>query len=202
MQIVEYLRAFISTRTVWGRLDSLMIIPGTFGLLERQPLIEAGRSLRRQHWRRHGTGTPAAPHHAAARPEIPHSLRPRPYSLDYGARQPEQPPKAARALAQRALRHADTTSPDALQPSLRRRGPVRGALIPDLRVSRPHYRGPGLSGFYHRASSGRREPRLRLGLLTRSYRGRDFFVYVGHLFGATAYGSVPAPVRPGEARSS
>lgn len=41
-QVVEYLRAFISTRTAWGRLNALMIVSGAFGLFKRHTLIEAG----------------------------------------------------------------------------------------------------------------------------------------------------------------
>ncbi|CAN5812824.1 glycosyltransferase [soil metagenome] len=41
-QIVEYLRAFITTRTAWSRLNCLLIISGAFGMFRRRDLIQAG----------------------------------------------------------------------------------------------------------------------------------------------------------------
>jgi cellulose synthase/poly-beta-1,6-N-acetylglucosamine synthase-like glycosyltransferase len=41
-QVVEYLRAFITTRTAWSRLNCLLIISGAFGLFRRQDLVAAG----------------------------------------------------------------------------------------------------------------------------------------------------------------
>jgi cellulose synthase/poly-beta-1,6-N-acetylglucosamine synthase-like glycosyltransferase len=42
IQVVEYLRAFVSTRTAWSRLNCLLIISGAFGLFRRADLIRAG----------------------------------------------------------------------------------------------------------------------------------------------------------------
>lgn len=41
-QIVEYLRAFITTRTAWSKLNCLMVISGAFGMFRRRDLIAAG----------------------------------------------------------------------------------------------------------------------------------------------------------------
>lgn len=41
-QIVEYLRAFITTRTAWSRLNCLLIVSGAFGMFRRRDLILAG----------------------------------------------------------------------------------------------------------------------------------------------------------------
>jgi cellulose synthase/poly-beta-1,6-N-acetylglucosamine synthase-like glycosyltransferase len=41
-QIVEYLRAFIASRTAWSKLNCLMIISGAFGMFRRRDLISAG----------------------------------------------------------------------------------------------------------------------------------------------------------------
>lgn len=41
-QIVEYLRAFITTRTAWSKLNCLLIISGAFGMFRRRDLIQAG----------------------------------------------------------------------------------------------------------------------------------------------------------------
>jgi cellulose synthase/poly-beta-1,6-N-acetylglucosamine synthase-like glycosyltransferase len=41
-QIVEYLRAFITVRTAWSRLNCLLIISGAFGMFRRRDLILAG----------------------------------------------------------------------------------------------------------------------------------------------------------------
>ena len=41
-QIVEYLRAFITTRTAWSKLNCLLIISGAFGMFRRRDLILAG----------------------------------------------------------------------------------------------------------------------------------------------------------------
>ena len=41
-QIVEYLRAFITTRTAWSKLNCLLIISGAFGMFRRRDLILSG----------------------------------------------------------------------------------------------------------------------------------------------------------------
>jgi cellulose synthase/poly-beta-1,6-N-acetylglucosamine synthase-like glycosyltransferase len=41
-QIVEYLRAFITTRTAWSKLNCLLIVSGAFGMFRRRDLILAG----------------------------------------------------------------------------------------------------------------------------------------------------------------
>ena len=41
-QIVEYLRAFITTRTAWSKLNCLLIISGAFGMFRRSDLIASG----------------------------------------------------------------------------------------------------------------------------------------------------------------
>lgn len=41
-QIVEYLRAFITTRTAWSKLNCLLIVSGSFGMFRRRDLILAG----------------------------------------------------------------------------------------------------------------------------------------------------------------
>jgi cellulose synthase/poly-beta-1,6-N-acetylglucosamine synthase-like glycosyltransferase len=41
-QVVEYLRAFIASRTAWSRLNCLLIISGAFGMFRRRDLIAAG----------------------------------------------------------------------------------------------------------------------------------------------------------------
>ena len=42
IQIVEYVRAFISGRAAWSRLNALLIISGAFGLFRRADLVAAG----------------------------------------------------------------------------------------------------------------------------------------------------------------
>jgi cellulose synthase/poly-beta-1,6-N-acetylglucosamine synthase-like glycosyltransferase len=42
LQIVEYLRAFIASRTAWSKLNCLLIISGAFGMFRRRDLISAG----------------------------------------------------------------------------------------------------------------------------------------------------------------
>lgn len=42
LQIVEYLRAFLTGRTGWSRLGMLLIVSGAFGLFRREVVIEAG----------------------------------------------------------------------------------------------------------------------------------------------------------------
>ena len=44
-QIVEYLRAFIASRTAWSRLNCLLIISGAFGMFRRRDVIAAGGYL-------------------------------------------------------------------------------------------------------------------------------------------------------------
>jgi cellulose synthase/poly-beta-1,6-N-acetylglucosamine synthase-like glycosyltransferase len=44
-QIVEYLRAFIASRTAWSKLNCLLIISGAFGMFRRRDLIAAGGYL-------------------------------------------------------------------------------------------------------------------------------------------------------------
>jgi cellulose synthase/poly-beta-1,6-N-acetylglucosamine synthase-like glycosyltransferase len=41
-QIVEYLRAFLASRTAWSKLNALLIISGAFGMFRRRDLIAAG----------------------------------------------------------------------------------------------------------------------------------------------------------------
>jgi len=41
-QIVEYLRAFIASRTAWSKLNCLLIISGAFGMFRKRDLIAAG----------------------------------------------------------------------------------------------------------------------------------------------------------------
>lgn len=41
-QIVEYLRAFLASRTGWSVLNGLLIISGAFGMFRRQDLIDSG----------------------------------------------------------------------------------------------------------------------------------------------------------------
>ncbi len=41
-QIVEYLRAFIASRTAWSKLNCLLIISGAFGVFRRRDIILAG----------------------------------------------------------------------------------------------------------------------------------------------------------------
>jgi cellulose synthase/poly-beta-1,6-N-acetylglucosamine synthase-like glycosyltransferase len=42
LQIVEYLRAFVSSRTAWSRLRALFVISGAFGVFKKQAVIDAG----------------------------------------------------------------------------------------------------------------------------------------------------------------
>jgi cellulose synthase/poly-beta-1,6-N-acetylglucosamine synthase-like glycosyltransferase len=42
LQIVEYLRAFLSGRAGWSRLNMLLIISGAFGLFRRDVVVDAG----------------------------------------------------------------------------------------------------------------------------------------------------------------
>jgi cellulose synthase/poly-beta-1,6-N-acetylglucosamine synthase-like glycosyltransferase len=42
IQVVEYLRAFLSGRVGWSVLGSLLIISGAFGVYKKEPLIEIG----------------------------------------------------------------------------------------------------------------------------------------------------------------
>jgi cellulose synthase/poly-beta-1,6-N-acetylglucosamine synthase-like glycosyltransferase len=42
IQIVEYLRAFMTGRVGWSRLGALLIISGAFGMFRREDVIEAG----------------------------------------------------------------------------------------------------------------------------------------------------------------
>ncbi|MBK5232898.1 MAG: glycosyltransferase family 2 protein [Thermoleophilia bacterium] len=42
LQIMEYLRAFLSGRIAWSRLGMLLIISGAFGIFRRDALVEAG----------------------------------------------------------------------------------------------------------------------------------------------------------------
>lgn len=42
MQVVEYLRAFLTGRVGWSNLQSLLIISGAFGLYKKQEVIEIG----------------------------------------------------------------------------------------------------------------------------------------------------------------
>jgi cellulose synthase/poly-beta-1,6-N-acetylglucosamine synthase-like glycosyltransferase len=42
LQIMEYLRAFLSGRIAWSRLGMLMIISGAFGLFRRDAVVDAG----------------------------------------------------------------------------------------------------------------------------------------------------------------
>jgi cellulose synthase/poly-beta-1,6-N-acetylglucosamine synthase-like glycosyltransferase len=42
LQIVEYLRAFLSGRTGWSRMNALLIISGAFGLFRRDAVVAAG----------------------------------------------------------------------------------------------------------------------------------------------------------------
>lgn len=41
-QVVEYLRAFLASRTAWSRLGALFIISGAFGLFKKQAVVDAG----------------------------------------------------------------------------------------------------------------------------------------------------------------
>lgn len=42
LQIVEYLRAFMSSRTAWSRIHALFVISGAFGVFKKQSVIDAG----------------------------------------------------------------------------------------------------------------------------------------------------------------
>ena len=42
LQVVEYLRAFLSNRTGWSRLHALFVISGAFGVFKKQALLDAG----------------------------------------------------------------------------------------------------------------------------------------------------------------
>ena len=42
LQVVEYLRAFLSSRTGWSRLRSLFVISGAFGLFKKQAVLDVG----------------------------------------------------------------------------------------------------------------------------------------------------------------
>ena len=42
LQVVEYLRAFLSGRVGWSALQCLMIISGAFGVYKKQPVVEIG----------------------------------------------------------------------------------------------------------------------------------------------------------------
>jgi cellulose synthase/poly-beta-1,6-N-acetylglucosamine synthase-like glycosyltransferase len=42
LQVVEYLRAFVSSRTAWSRLRALFVISGAFGVFRKQAVIDAG----------------------------------------------------------------------------------------------------------------------------------------------------------------
>lgn len=42
LQIVEYLRAFVSSRTAWSRVRALFVISGAFGVFKKQAVIDAG----------------------------------------------------------------------------------------------------------------------------------------------------------------
>jgi cellulose synthase/poly-beta-1,6-N-acetylglucosamine synthase-like glycosyltransferase len=41
-QVVEYLRAFIASRTAWSKMHCLLIISGAFGMFRRQDIVAAG----------------------------------------------------------------------------------------------------------------------------------------------------------------
>ncbi len=42
LQVVEYLRAFVSSRTAWSRIRALFVISGAFGVFKKQSVIDAG----------------------------------------------------------------------------------------------------------------------------------------------------------------
>jgi cellulose synthase/poly-beta-1,6-N-acetylglucosamine synthase-like glycosyltransferase len=42
LQVVEYMRAFIATRTAWSSLGGLFLISGAFGLFRKDALVEVG----------------------------------------------------------------------------------------------------------------------------------------------------------------
>ena len=42
LQVVEYMRAFIASRTAWSRLGGLFLVSGAFGVFRRDALIEVG----------------------------------------------------------------------------------------------------------------------------------------------------------------
>lgn len=42
LQVVEYLRSFLASRTAWSRLGALFIVSGAFGLFKRDAVVEAG----------------------------------------------------------------------------------------------------------------------------------------------------------------
>ena len=42
LQVVEYMRAFIASRTAWSRLGGLFLISGAFGVFRRDALVEVG----------------------------------------------------------------------------------------------------------------------------------------------------------------
>lgn len=42
LQIVEYLRAFVSSRTAWSRIRALFVISGAFGVFKKRSVIDAG----------------------------------------------------------------------------------------------------------------------------------------------------------------
>jgi cellulose synthase/poly-beta-1,6-N-acetylglucosamine synthase-like glycosyltransferase len=42
LQVVEYLRAFLGSRTGWSRLGSLFVISGAFGLFKKQAVLDVG----------------------------------------------------------------------------------------------------------------------------------------------------------------
>ncbi len=42
MQSVEYLRAFLATRTGWGKIGALFIISGAFGVFKKQAVVDVG----------------------------------------------------------------------------------------------------------------------------------------------------------------
>jgi cellulose synthase/poly-beta-1,6-N-acetylglucosamine synthase-like glycosyltransferase len=42
LQVVEYMRAFIASRTAWSRLGGLFLISGAFGVFRKDALVEVG----------------------------------------------------------------------------------------------------------------------------------------------------------------
>ena len=101
MQVVEYLRAFLGTRTAWSRLQSLFVISGAFGVFKKDAVLEVGG------YRRDTVGEDMdlvlRLHRRAREKREPYRIVfiPDPVVLDRGAGEPRRAPPAAEPLAPR-----------------------------------------------------------------------------------------------------
>ena len=146
LQVVEYLRAFLTGRVGWSNLQSLLIISGAFGIYKKQEVIEIGGYT-------HDTDTEDLElvvrlheHMRRAKRKYRVVFVPDPVCWTESPETLTDARPPAESLAPRSP--ADPLAPqaDAVQSPIRQRRHVRVPVLRDLRAAGTVHRDAGLPG--------------------------------------------------------